>query len=218
MAQRQAGQNGQAPAHSRTRAKRDTSAKRQSILDAARRVFVEAGHDNASMDRIALVAGASKRTVYNHFATKEALFQAVLDQFGQEAHALKRLPYDPSRPLEAQLAEFADAEIALARNPDWLDFIKVLLPVFLRSPGLARSAAERNPPANDGLTAWLRAAAADGRLSVEDPALAARVFSAMTGGAFVWPALYQGGLDQAALPRLKNELIATFLDRYRRHA
>jgi hypothetical protein len=39
----------------------------------------------------------------------------------------------------------------------------------------------------------------------------------MLGGAFTWPAVYQGGLDPQGIPALKKELIETFLCRYRRY-
>ncbi len=196
--------------------KRDTSAKRKSILEAAIKVFVIEGYDIASMDRIADIAGASKRTVYNHFPSKEDLFQAVIDKFGQDMHLLKLIPYDAGRNLEDQLYEFADAELAVVNDPIWMGFIKVLLPVFIRSPELAQKAMTRHTTYENSMTAWMRAAALDGKLSIEDPALAARVFSAMLAGAFTWPAVYQGSLAMQSIPALKKELIETFLSRYRK--
>jgi TetR/AcrR family transcriptional regulator of autoinduction and epiphytic fitness len=196
--------------------KRDTSAKRKSILAAAIRAFRDEGYDNASMDRIAESAGASKRTVYNHFPSKDELFQAVIDQFGQEMHSLKLIPFDAARSLEEQLSEFVDAELAVVNDPTWMGFIKVLLTVFIRDPELARKAMSRHARSEDSVTAWMRAAALDGKLSIEDPSMAARVFSAMMGGAFTWPAVYQGGLDPQIIPALKKELVETFLCRYRR--
>ena len=52
--------------------------KRLNILDAAEQLFFECGVEHATMDQIAKAAQASKRTVYNHFSTKEELFQAIL--------------------------------------------------------------------------------------------------------------------------------------------
>ena len=195
---------------------RDTSIKRKSILVAAIKVFQDEGYDSASMDRIAESAGASKRTVYNHFPSKDDLFQAVVEQFGQEMHSLKLIPYDAARTLEEQLSEFADAELAVVNDPTWMGFIKVLLAAFIRDPALARKAMSRHATTEDSVTAWMRAAALDGKLSTDDPAMAASVFSAMMGGAFTWPAVYRGGLDPRIIPSLKKELIETFLCRYRR--
>ena len=56
------------------------SIKRDIILDAATMAFRDEGYECTSMDRIAELAGASKRTVYNHFGSKEALFQAVVER------------------------------------------------------------------------------------------------------------------------------------------
>src|SRR5688500_13798257 len=51
--------------------------KRQTILAAALDEFLESGFLGAGMDRVAARAGASKVTVYAHFADKQALFEAV---------------------------------------------------------------------------------------------------------------------------------------------
>jgi TetR/AcrR family transcriptional regulator of autoinduction and epiphytic fitness len=194
---------------------RDTSQKRESIIAAAMEEFRGRGYEGVSMDRIAEVAGASKRTVYNHFPSKDELFQAVVDRFASQMHSLKLISYDPKRSLEEQLSEFADAELAVVEDPAWMGFIKVLLVVFMRDPELARKAMSRHMGGEDPMTAWMREADLDGRLAIEDPGLAARVFSAMLSGAFTWPAVYQGYLDARALPALKKELIETFLGRYR---
>jgi len=54
-------------------------ALREKMLWAAREVFLEAGYERASMDAVASRAGTTKRTLYAHFANKEALFLAVFD-------------------------------------------------------------------------------------------------------------------------------------------
>jgi AcrR family transcriptional regulator len=48
------------------------------ILDAAERLFLKNGFQNASIDEIAELAPASKPTIYAHFRGKEALFGAVV--------------------------------------------------------------------------------------------------------------------------------------------
>jgi len=194
--------------------KRNTSKKRESILDAAVQAFTEQGFDNASMDYIAEIAGASKRTVYNHFASKEALFQAVIDRLMQELVALKQIPYDPERSLVEQLSDFADAKLSLAENPSWLALVKVALPVFIRYPELARETMEKAEAGGDALADWLKEARQDGRLALTDATLASKVFWAMIGGGFIWPMIFHGPMDDKSARTLKKELIATFLSRY----
>ncbi len=197
-------------------ATRDTSRKRASILDAALQAFQEEGFDNTSMDRIADRAGASKRTVYNHFTSKDALFKAVVDRFmGEFSSAVKQIPYDPEKSLEEQLSLFAETKMQLVEDPAWMGLLRVGLGVLVRDPELARESLAQAGAGEDHLADWLRTATADGRLHVENPDLAAQAFWAMFSGAFIWPHVLQGPLDSAYIRALKAELLQTFLARYR---
>jgi AcrR family transcriptional regulator len=77
----------------------DARRNRDRVLEAARAAFAAEG-SNASLDDIARGAGVGAGTVYRHFPTKEALFEAVvLDRIGElveEAAALSDDP-DPGR-------------------------------------------------------------------------------------------------------------------------
>lgn len=195
-------------------AKRDTSKKRDEILDAAIREFEAVGYDNTSMDRIAETAGVSKRTVYNHFASKEALFEAALNRLKGSVDRLKAIPYDPRRSLAEQLAEFIDAKRAVASNPAWLRMAKVVMAVFVAHPELARETMESLAEDEDQFVLWLKAATADGQLRVDDPHRVADIFWAMVSGAFFWPRLFLGPVDDAEVLALKKEMITLFLARY----
>lgn len=54
--------------------------KCQQILAAASQAFLEKGYLDTSMDSISAKAGVAKQTLYNHFANKDALFVAVVQQ------------------------------------------------------------------------------------------------------------------------------------------
>jgi AcrR family transcriptional regulator len=56
-------------------------ATRERILTAALGVFAEKGYHRASVDDIVHASGTSKGGVYHHFATKEAIFLALVDDF-----------------------------------------------------------------------------------------------------------------------------------------
>lgn len=196
-------------------APRDTHKKRDSILDAAIQAFREHGYENASMDYIAELAGASKRTVYNHFSNKEQLFREVISRFLAEILELKKITYAREKSLEEQLGEFADAKIAIARNPNWLGVMKVSMGVLVSHPELARDAVEQCAGMENTLAAWLRAATMDGRMRVDDPELASEVFNSMMAGAFAWPATIHGPMEKQEQSRLRAALIETFLARYR---
>ena len=54
--------------------------RRPQILDTAYRLFLDNGFEGTSMDSIASAAGVSKPVVYDCFASKEDLFNAMLDR------------------------------------------------------------------------------------------------------------------------------------------
>src|SRR3974390_122989 len=52
------------------------NAKRQQIMEGARRIFLRDGFDGASIGDIVRAAGVSKGTLYAYFPGKEMLFEA----------------------------------------------------------------------------------------------------------------------------------------------
>ncbi len=59
--------------------------KREAIIQAATQAFQEFGVNGTSMDKLAELANVSKRTVYNHFSTKEELVMHLVTQQWQTA-------------------------------------------------------------------------------------------------------------------------------------
>lgn len=53
---------------------------RQAILDAAERLILSQGYNGTSMRQIADGAGIAVGGIYNHFASKEAIFEALLER------------------------------------------------------------------------------------------------------------------------------------------
>jgi AcrR family transcriptional regulator len=87
----------------------DARRNRDRVLEAARSAFGAEGSD-VSLDEIARRAGVGAGTVYRHFATKEALFEAVVfDRIGElveEARALADEP-DPGRAFASFIERLA---------------------------------------------------------------------------------------------------------------
>ena len=195
------------------RKKRDTSKKRLSILDGAVRVFIESGYDASSMDRIAEQAGVSKRTVYNHFASKEILFQEIITAFLAERDERKPIQYTRDLPLKEQLRRFAQAEIYLVDDPTRRGLSKLFSSVFLTDPALCVITRGRFSPHSE-LIRWLSAAKSDRALNLPSPELAARLFYGMVEGCITWPATMTGGVSLNDSAPILEELLNTFLLRY----
>ena len=75
-----------------TAPQRLTDRKREAIIQAAIAEFRTNGFEVTSMDKIAATAGVSKRTVYNHFPSKDELFAAILRQLWERSTALGDRP------------------------------------------------------------------------------------------------------------------------------
>jgi len=65
--------------------RRDATASKQRLLIAAADEFVAHGVAGARVDRIAAAAQANKRLIYDYFGDKDALFDAVLERFTEQA-------------------------------------------------------------------------------------------------------------------------------------
>lgn len=190
--------------------------KREEILDAAAEAFRIDGFEATSMDRIAEQAGASKRTLYNHFGSKEALFVAMVNARMRALRALSEVTFDPDEPVAAQLVEVARAKGAAAADPEWAGLLRVVLGVMARYPDLAAQAAAESEKGEDSLVRFMREATAAGALRAEDPERATAHFWALIKGAVFWPRLFS--VHPAPPPEAEQaeleDLVATFLARY----
>lgn len=198
----------------KARKKRDTSLKRNVILEGAIKVFTENGFDASSMDRIAEVAGVSKRTIYNHFPSKEILFQAIVADFLKQRDEIKPIRYVSALSLEEQLKEFARAELFLINNPVRRGLSKLFTSVFLMDIDFGKKTRSQFEP-HKAFTIWLNAAKEDQKLSFQSPVLAARVFYGMVEGCLTYPALFSDGESLIYMDPLLDELISVFLACYK---
>jgi TetR/AcrR family transcriptional repressor of mexJK operon len=63
---------------------------RASVVDAARTLFLRKGYAGTTMEDIAALAGLTKRTVYNNYAGKDALFTEIVVEVIAYAEAFAR--------------------------------------------------------------------------------------------------------------------------------
>jgi AcrR family transcriptional regulator len=100
----------------------DARRNRERVLAAGREAFAESGF-GVPLDAIAARAGVGPGTVYRHFPTKEALFEAVTVARVRELVALARAgaqASDPGAALDALLGRIADEAVAKRDLPDAL--------------------------------------------------------------------------------------------------
>src|SRR5258705_6404811 len=78
----------------------DAIRNRERVLEAAKAVF-SAGGPEASLEAVARRAGVGIGTLYRHFPTREALFEAVYRREGQQLSALAEQLRSEAAPGEA---------------------------------------------------------------------------------------------------------------------
>lgn len=84
------------------------SEKRQQLMATAYRLFNRHGFHATGIDRIWAEAGSTKRTLYRHFPTKDALIEAVLMARDAEFFALLDVKMDGVSGREARLRALLD--------------------------------------------------------------------------------------------------------------
>lgn len=183
-----------------------TDRKRRAILDAAAEQFRTLGFEATSMDSIAANAGVSKRTVYNHFPSKELLFEETLVQLFESSAADLDLKYRSDVSLREQLSELMTIKLRALADQNFLDLARVAIGDAMHAPERARPIIARLSQREEGVTVWIRAAMADGRLKAGDPLFAATLLQGQVKALAFWPQVAMGA------PPLAPELHAPLVD------
>ncbi len=153
------------------------NAKRQQIMDGARRIFLQDGFDGASIGDIVRAAGVSKGTLYAYFPSKEKLFEAlVIEDRRNQAEVLFTLDEndrDVARVLRRLGASFLD----MLLQPDSLAFLRIVAGASAKFPAIGKAFFDAGPCyGTTRLGAYFERLTAQGVLRVDDPPLAARQF------------------------------------------
>lgn len=189
-----------------------TDRKRQAIVQSAIDEFRAHGFGATSMDRVAATAGVSKRTVYNHFPSKEALFAEIMIQLWDASAAQVDLAYTPDRPLRAQLLELLWQKMRMLCDASFIDLARVAIAETIHSPARAQEMVARLGDREEGVTLWLRAAAADGKLKLPDAVFAAHQLQGLVKGFAFWPQITMG---QPTLPAaVQQQVVESAVDMF----
>lgn len=201
-----------------TEAKKSRSElKREAIIEAARNLFKELGVAATSMDKLAEAAQVSKRTVYNHFATKEALVWHLITEHWYEAMKRNQLNYQPNISLEQQLTDIIRVEIDSINSEEHIDLAKVALGhLFFSTSELCREI-EKIKLFETALLRWIKAASLDNKIKVNDMDFAHEQLMHLVKGHAFWPQLlsFRAILTDKERGELASETAKMFLARYR---
>ncbi|WP_024617069.1 TetR/AcrR family transcriptional regulator [Pseudomonas kilonensis] len=193
-----------------------TERKREAILQAAIAEFRSSGFEITSMDKIAATAGVSKRTVYNHFPSKEELFAEILNRLWNSITAEQDMPYSSQKPLREQLQTLLQAKLHMLADENFLDLARIAIAATIHSPERAQDMVSRMGQREEGLTTWIRQAQGDGRLKPVEPAFAAQQMHGLLKTFAFWPQVSMGqpSLTQDEQAQVIESALDMFLSRY----
>ena len=190
--------------------------KRIDILQAAEQLFFESGVEHTSMDQIAAKAGASKRTVYNHFTTKDELFKAILNDMLAKINHGEVVHFNEGKPIDQQLISIAEQEVAMLTAPDFLRLAKIAFMQMLQEPQLAKSLSNNPMGCMTYLEGFLEQAKKAGVLKGDELNVAAKQFVYQLKSFVFYPLLY--GFETAAEQqnnKVIEQTVSLFLAKYK---
>ncbi len=188
--------------------------KKKQIINAAITEFQEKGYSGASMDRISERAQVSKRTVYNHFDSKDALFRAINQRLADQINAALEFTFDPDQPIRDALVALGWTQGDLIVQPDFIRLARLITSETIRNPDLASDMSSRINKFSI-YQEFMKAATVAGQLTVTDPDSAAAQFLGLIKSRSYYPALNYGTLcTKEAMAAIIEDAVDMFLARY----
>lgn len=154
--------------------------RREAIIAIAAQSFLELGYAGTSMSAIAAELGGSKGTLWSYFPSKEALFDAVIEDrvaaYREELGSLLATQDD----LRETVMEFCRGFIRKVNMPDAIALHRLVSAEAGRFPEVGRIFYERAPRITQMMLARFFAEhMANGHLRQDSPELAARALSSL---------------------------------------
>ena len=195
-----------------------TDIKHMAILEAAKAVFLQQGYAQTSMDAVANVANVSKRTIYDHFATKKALFEAIVQiHWAKMAAAVETQQLKQVLDIRLFLKRFAKMFLQFIYHPDTVALFRLLIAESPQFPDLmTHLVKDGKAPFTRSLITFFKQKKLTGELEMKSSDRAAAYFIGMLKEYHFWPMMM--GLDSSTQLSqhdiLINEAIEVFMQAF----
>ena len=190
--------------------------KREAIINAATQAFQEFGVNGTSMDKLAELANVSKRTVYNHFSTKEELVMHLVTQQWQTAILSINKKYVADLPLDEQLEDLILQDIEFMVSESHLDLARVAIGHFFYEPEKLKDEVAQLKAQETAMHRWLKDAKADKKLEFDDLDRVVDEIDSLVKGQCFWPQLFklEDALNDSDKRKVAQNTVALILSRY----
>ena len=185
--------------------------RRASILAVAKVLFADRGYHGVSVDEIAKRLGVSPAVLYRHFDSKDALYEAVLNEIAchRESYVEAALsgPDDFASVLSLMTRVYIDS---VARDPDYL--IMEMRSVLEGSATAQQFFESRWKSFSDYIEVSMQEMSPAGKVGKVNPRVASLMFQGMIREALYAKCIYQSNrYKEIGLSALAEQLIRLFL-------
>jgi TetR/AcrR family transcriptional repressor of mexJK operon len=199
---------------------------RAAVVDAARSLFLEQGYAGTTMEQIAARAGLTKRTVYNNYGDKDALFTQIVADVLSYAETFSRELHEEfdesvaSASLRIALHNLARRLALGIVRPEVLAIRRLLIGEASAFPKLGSEYFDRAPgQVLDALASRFAHLSRRGLLRVRHAHRAAEQFAYLVVGAALDRAMLTGAMpSKKRIAASASDGVETFLARYGRPA
>ncbi len=190
--------------------------KKQQIILGAVEEFHKNGFSGTSMDAVAQTAGVSKRTVYNHFPSKDELFIGIIQYMFSLIAATLPQPYDSKRDFVEQLREMARQKIELMVSDEFVRLTRVVMPVAFHDPEKVQKAMSQMTSIESDMTNWFQQAIDDKQIADVAASEVCSTFMGLVKMDAYWPRLLHGKPvpSQTEIDKLVDKAVDMFVRYY----
>ena len=195
---------------------------RAAVVDAARTLFLRHGYAGTTMEEIAAAAGLTKRTVYNNYGDKDALFRQIVADVLAYAEAFARRLHEEftvgvtATNLRATLDDLARRLALGIVRPEVIALRRLLIREARAFPSLGAEYFDRAPgQVLDALASGFAQLGRRGLLRVGNPRRAAAQFAYLVAGEPLDRAMLVGTIPpKAAIIAVARDGVETFVARF----
>lgn len=193
-----------------------TDIKRQNIIDAAIVEFREQGFLGAKTTAIAKRANVSSRTLYKHFESKEALFEAISEIMVERNWSMEPVSYDPDRDFAEQLKDALWRYVGVITEETAIGLNRMVLSELIRDLDRSRQFFAETATHDYPITRLISEAMEADVLRKADPGLATNQLLGLAKTFFFWPEFFLG--ENPTPNGVMDDCVAMFMAHYTRRS